>query len=300
MPRGRDSLEYSNDGNFLATSSLSDVHLFDGNNGKYKFSISGNYNSQPTQYFAFSEDSKTVVVVSDVKPYTISFWGLASGKETASIPTGFEYIRYVSLSPDGKIVATIDYKGIHLWDVNNRSLLTTISGRFGNISWNPNSSNFALLDGNNIVFRNAESGDIEKKVSIPKERFDVVISKDWTYMAVVETVTSKDVTNINEKIELWDMNGNKLKDLMDYAPLIPPGTSSAIYDFQFSPDDNLLVAVRYDYENYSIRFWDTATGQILRDVTVPFRVSEMDFSPDGKRLTLLGDGIIYVIGVKTP
>ena len=51
MPRGRNSLKYSNDGNFLATSSLSGVHLFDGNNGEYKFSISGNYNSQPTQYY---------------------------------------------------------------------------------------------------------------------------------------------------------------------------------------------------------------------------------------------------------
>lgn len=300
MPRGRDTLEYSNDGNILATSSLSDVHLFDGKNGEYKFSISGTYNASPSQYYDFDKNSKTVVTVSNVNPYTISFWSLSSEKEVASIPTDFEYIQYVSLSPDGEIVATIDYDGIHLWDVNNRSLLTTISGRYSNISWNPNSSDFALLDNNSIIFYNAQNGKIEKKISIPKERFGVVISKDWIYMAVFETIASKDVSNINEKIELWDMNGNKLTDLMEYAPFNPPGTSSIIYDLQFSPDNNLLVAFRYDYKNYSLRFWDTNTGVILRDVTLPFRISEMAFSPDGKRLTLLGDGIIYNIGVNTP
>ena len=289
IPMGSDSLEYSNDGNFLATSSSSEVRLFDGKNGEYKFSISGTYNTSPSQYYDFDKESKTIVTVSNVNPYIISFWSLSSGKETASIPTDFEYIQYVSLSPDGKIVATIDFKGMHLWDVNDRSLLTTISGRFGNISWNPNSSNFALQEGNGIVFRNAKSGDIEKKISIPKERFGVAFSKSWTYMAIVE----------DEKVELWDMDGHKLKDFMQYIPIIP-NKSPRVYNLQFSPDCNLLVAVLYDYENYTIRFWDTQTGAILRDVMLPFRISEMAFSPDGKRFTLLGDGIIYIIGVITP
>ena len=253
IARGKNSLEYSNDGNFLATHSLSHVHLFDGKNGENKFSISGNYNVQPSQYYDFGDDSRTLVVVSDVKPYIITFWDLVSGKETASIPTGFDYIRYVSLSPDGKIVATIDYDGIHLWDVNNRSLLTTISGRFGNISWNPNSSNFALVNGNNIVFRDAKSGDIEKKVLIPKEQFRVCFSKNWTYMAIVE----------DGKVELWDMDGQKIKDFMQYIPINPTDGSPGIYDLQFSPDSNLLAAVLYDYGSYTIRFWDTRTGVIF-------------------------------------
>lgn len=290
MPRGRDSLEYSNDGNFLATSSLSDVHLFDGKNGEYKFSISGTYNASPSQYYDFDKNSKTVVAVSNVNPYTISFWSLSSEKEIASIPTDFEYIQYVSLSPDGKIVATIDYDGIHLWDVNNRSLLTTISGRVGNIYWNPNSGNFVLLDDNNIIFRNARNGNIEKSISIPKERFGAIFSKDWSYMAIFE----------DEKVELWDMEGRKLKEFMQYAPINPTDKSPRIYNLQFSPDNKLLVAILYDYESYTLRFWDTQTGVILRDVPIPFSISEMAFSPDGKELTLLGNGVIYIIGVNKP
>lgn len=290
LPSGWDSLEYSNDGNYLATHSLSNVHLFDGKNGEYKFSIPGKYNAKPAQYNDFSVDSNTLVVVSNDNPYTLSFWDSNSGKETLTIPTKFNYIEHVSISPDEKFVATVDYGGIHLWDVKIRSLLYTISGRFGNVFWNPNRSNFALIDGSDIVFRNIENGDIEKRITIPKERFDVVFSKDWVYMAIF----------YGEKIELWDMNGNKVRDLLNDSATTQKDTSSPIYNFSFSPDNNLLVSVRSDKNNYIVRFWDTQTGEILRDMAVPFGITEIEFSPDGKRLSLLGNGIIYGIGVKMP
>jgi len=59
----------------------------------------------------------------------------------------------------------------------------------------------------------------------------------------------------------------------------------------------LLAVIRYDHENYSIRFWDTRTGDILRDIMVPFQIQMMEFSPDGKKLIVLGNGIIYVFGI---
>lgn len=281
IPTGQDSLRYSNNGFFLATSSSSGVHLFDGKSGKHIFSIPG------ARDYDFSKDSKTVVAISGVD---ISFWDLISGKKVKTIPTDSEYTYHVSLNPDGKIVATIDYDGVHLWDVKNRSLLSTISGRFENISWNPNDNNFVLTDDNSLVFRNAENGDIEKKILIPKKHFNAFFSTDWTYMAIIE----------DTKVELWDMDGHKIKDFMQYIPINPADESPRIYNLQFSPDNKLLVAVLYDYGIYTIRFWDTQTGVILRDVAIPFSVSGIAFSPDGKSLTILGDGIIYIIGVKTP
>jgi hypothetical protein len=289
IPIGEDSLEYSGNGNLLATSSLSNVYILNGTNGDYKFPISGNFNSQPTQYYDFRKDSKTMVVVSDVKPYTISFWDLVSGKEAFSIPTNFEYIRYVSFSSDGTVVITADNKGIHLWNAKNSALLTTIPGRFRNIYFSPKNNYFALIDDGSIVFRNAKNGELEKKITVPKENFDVVFSKDWTYMAIIE----------KEQVELWDMKGEKIREYMEYTPIDSTVKSRVTYDIKFSPNNNLLVAVRYDYENYSIRFWETQTGAILRDVFVPFAISKMDFSPDGKKLTVLGNGIIYVFGIKT-
>lgn len=287
MPSGVYSLKYSNDGNYLATNSYSGVHLFNGNNGEYKYSITGNFGSHGTQFFDFSEDSSTIVVVSDDKPYVISFWDLISDKKTSSIPTNFEYIQHVSISPDGKTVATIDYEGIHLWNITNRSLLATISGRFEKIYWNPNSRNFASIKGNSVVFRNSENGDFEKSFSFPNERSEVFFSTDWTYLAIVE----------DKKVELWDMEGHKLKDLMQYSSLFPTDKSPFIYDLHFSPDTKLLIAVLYENRSFTIRFWDTQTGIILRDVSIPFPISEMAFSPDGKSLTLLGNGVFYVIGI---
>ncbi len=69
----------------------------------------------------------------------------------------------------------------------------------------------------------------------------------------------------------------------------------------FSPDGRLLAAIVYDKSDprsQRLRLWDTETGAALRDMEIPYPISDMAFSPDGKRLTMLSDGIIYVMGIK--
>lgn len=311
---GSDSLEYSANGNLLATDYWNIINLRDGETGNYKFTITTMISSTLSAYYALSADGKTIVTVSDIDPYTISFWDSTSGKEVKSIPTNLKNIRYVYLSPDGNTVATIDYDGIHLWDIRNSILLITIPGRFQEtpeyfekIYFSPTSEIFALIEGNEIVFRNAQTGKIERSISVVKEYFGMVFSGDWAYLAIYGD-ENLDI-NGDEKIELLDMNGNKIREFMEYAPIssrtdlpllnaITPGTTPFYRDIEFSPNNNLLAAIRYDYENYSLRFWDTETGAILRDIPLPFRIWELEFSPDGKRLTVSGIGVIYVMGIK--
>lgn len=298
---GFNSFKYSQNGNILVTNSWSSIHVQDGKTGNYKFSISGMFNHLPSQFYDLSADGKTVVSVSDTEPYTIAFWDTTSGKEVKSIPTTLENIQYVFINPDDDVIATIDYDGIHLWDVENSALLTTIPGRFGRIYFNPKGNNFAIVDGNSIILRNARNGEIEKSISFAKENFGVVFSNDWSYLALVG----------DDKIELWNIDGSKIREFMEYPPIktnIDPtrlydmtfGTKAKYYDVQFSPNNNLLAAIRYDSNNYSVRFWDTSTGKIIRDIIIPFRISRLEFSPDGKSITLLGDGIIYVMGLVKP
>jgi WD40 repeat protein len=296
---GYDSLEYSANGNLLATDYLNNINLRDGQTGNYKLTIPVMFDVRLGSYYALSADGNTIVTVSDIDPYTITFWDSTSGKEVESIPTNFEYIRYVYLSPDGNTIATIDYDGIHLWDVKDNILLTTIPGRFEEIYFSPTSDNFALAEGNMIVFRNARTGEIEKSICVDKEHFDMLFSSDWAYLAI----------DGDEKIELLDMNGNKIREFMEYAPIssrtdlpllkvITPGANPIYHDIEFSPNNDLLVAIRDDYENNSLRFWDTETGTILRDIPLPFWIWELEFSPDGKRLTISGNGVIYIMGIK--
>lgn len=115
----------------------------------------------------------------------------------------------------------------------------------------------------------------------------MVFSNDWTYLAVVK-----------EKIELWDIDGRKLRELMEYPPLDPTTKSSSIiYNLKFSPNNHILAGIRTDDENSIIRFWDTRTGAILREIKVPFYIYSMAFNPDDKRLAVTGYGIIYVFGI---
>lgn len=298
---GFNSFKYSKNGNILVTNSWSSIHVQEGKTGSYKFSISGMFNHLPSQFYDLSADGKTIVSVSDTKPYTIAFWDTTSGKEVKSIPTTLENIQYVFINPDGDVVATLDYGGIHLWDVENSNLLTIIPGRFGRIYFNPKGNNFAIVNGNSIILRNFRSGEIEKSISFAKGQFSVVFSNDWSYLAFVG----------DDKIELWNIDGGKIREFMEYPPIktnIDPtrlydmtfGTKAEHYDVKFSPNNNLLAAIRYDSNNYSVRFWDTSTGKIVRDIIIPFRISGLEFSPDGKSITLLGDGIIYVMGLVNP
>jgi WD40 repeat protein len=200
------------------------------------------------------------------------------------------YFDHLSVVSGKTVIATQDKQGLHFWDIKNHNLLYTIPERFPFLYFNSEKDYFAIRDRDDtrIIFRNIKDGSIRNKIFISNDHFSVVFSKDWTFIAIEKS----------EKIEHWDINGNKLREFIEYTPLDSTIESQMVtYDIKFSPDNHLLAAIRYDYENYSIRFWDTRTGNILRDVIVPFRISTMEFSPDGKKLTVLGEGIIYVLGV---
>ncbi len=296
---GYDFLKYSPDGSLLATHNWNNLNVRDGESGNYKFFIRSEFNHIPSQFYWFSMDWKTIISVSKTQPYTISLWNSTTGKEIKSIPTNFKYLQYVALSPKGNILATVDFDGIHLWDVNKSQLLATIPGRFTNIYFNPNSETFAAVDGTKIVFRNSQTGEIEKSISTEHENYDVVFSSDWSYLVVTG----------DEYNELWDLDGNKIREFLEYPPIISNINSSNLidvtnwtdhYDIDISPNNNLLVALTHDSSNYRVRFWDTRSENILREIILPYRVTEIEFSPDGKNLSLLGDGVIYVLGVKAP
>lgn len=285
FPLPSESLIYSKDGNLLAAHSMRNIHIFNGENGNFKFSIPGYYGRSPVQYYDFSTNSKMLVVVSDSDPYKITFWDTTSGKQLQSIQTEFEYFRHVAFVSGDTMVATADKQGLHFWDIKSQKLINTLPIR-SDISFNTEKDYFALRDDDSILFRSIENGSIKNKISIAEKNFRFTFSKDWTYLAVKK-----------EKIELWDIDGHKLREFVEYPPIDPTIQSSSTYDFQFSPSNHVLIAMHLEDGSYKIRFWDTRTGAILREIPLPFSRSIMEFSPDGKKLAVLGNGIIYVFGI---
>jgi dipeptidyl aminopeptidase/acylaminoacyl peptidase len=74
-------------------------------------------------------------------------------------------------------------------------------------------------------------------------------------------------------------------------------TASDYKDLALSPDKSLLAGIRYNSPQYILRFWNMKTGAVLREITLPSEISELAFSPDGKQLAILGEGLIYIWGV---
>ena len=212
--------KYSPDGSLLATNNWNDIQIRDGETGNYKFSIRGEINNRQSQFYWFGTDGKTIVTVSKSEPYIISFWDSITGNEIRSIHTNFKCIQYFDLSPNGNTLAAINLDGIHLWDVKNNKLLTTIAGRLREIYFNPNSESFAVVDGNKIVFRNSQTGEIEKSISTEHEYFGVVFSSDWSYLVVTG----------EENNELWDLDGNKIREFLEYPPIISNVNSTSLFD----------------------------------------------------------------------
>jgi WD40 repeat protein len=294
IPVGDSSLSYSDNGKILSVNNSN----YNGQTGKYIRTISEGFSSFPSQFTNLNPSAQEIVTVSVDKPYTISLWDISSGKQIKTIPTGLENIQNVSLSPNETIVAIVNYEGLQLWDLDKGTLLEKISGRFGKIYFNPNGDEFASVEKDSIVFRNTHTGEIKNKILVSQVVSDLVFSNDWSNLAII-------LLDYHEHIELRNLDGIKLREFAEYPPINPNPdltvNTNAIYeDAAFSTDKKLLAAIYYDYTSYSIRLWDTETGMILREINVPFRVSLLEFSPDGKNMTSLGDGVIYVWGIKKP
>ena len=290
------SLKFNTGGNLMILGDYDHLYLKDVSSGENKFSISGDEAYSSDRYYDLSADGKTLVTFHQTASHTekIFLWDTTSGKKVKTIPTSLNQLRYIKINSNGSVVAAMDYDAVYLWDTESGELLSTIPGRSDGLYFNPAGGNFALAGGGELVFRNDHSGEIEKSFPLSEKWFDIVFSSDWCYFVFIKY----------DQVELWGVDGNKIRDFKDYPPVVPnlerdlALTTNAKYDdAKFSPDNRLLVAIRSDYNGNLLRFWDVSNGKIIRDIEIPYVISELDFSPDGQLLFLQGDGLVYIMAV---
>lgn len=148
---------------------------------------------------------------------------------------------------------------------NHEGHLTTI-GKENSYQFSPDSTQLAVMTSNGIWVYDVMTGKefnflTANGISMD---YDVVLSPDSQTCAIRR----------DHKIEIWDLNTNKLKTTLE-------GSTKRIISITFSPDGQMLAST--DFSGI-IRLWDLDNGKHREIPTENKIVDRVMFSPDGRML----------------
>jgi WD40 repeat protein/tRNA A-37 threonylcarbamoyl transferase component Bud32 len=244
-------------------------------------------------HFALTADERSLLTASE--DGELAWWNLRSGEKTRALPieTG---LHALALSPDGRTAAVGIDHGIQLVDVRTGDVRRAPAGPAGSPSWVLFSP-----DGKTVVSTNLDGTvtlwDVE--TASPREtlrgHWNSVQQPVFSPGGETLYTASHDGTAI-----AWDMTGKRgLGRLFTFThdrTISAEGFDG--HPGKFSPDGRLFaVGLKED----GIALWGTRD---LRPVGPPLagtggEVRGLDFSPDGRLLAAVSDGVLTVWNVRS-
>jgi WD40 repeat protein/tRNA A-37 threonylcarbamoyl transferase component Bud32 len=238
---------------------------------------------------AFSPDGRTLLAVTkrdsatvwDVQSRSLRYGPFRVGRGTDG----------VSISADGKMVATADDHGVKLWDLATGASLGQIGGDVGDVAFSPTEPVVAFVFegwGNSAPVEgggNAEIWDVVRRERITTMQLETKPSSGfalgWT-VAFSPDGQMLATAGDDPLVHVWDVGTGKLIRQFEQD------LGNAVWGLEFSPDGKMLAVSGGD----SASLWDVATGaQIGPKLAAGSRESMLDLSPDGSRLLITsGDG----------
>ncbi|RKU27374.1 hypothetical protein C6497_11540 [Candidatus Poribacteria bacterium] len=320
---------FSPDGSTLAIASGRELRIWDVENEKFQFELTGHLYRIST--ISFSPDGRTLITGGDGE---LNLWDVVSGAQKMSISGHSDYTYGLALSPDNRTIAVGSREEIRLWDAVSATIKTTLYETYwGNrsMSFNPDGSILASETGWQIRLWNVNDGSqlttlkgylgtgasgygIASIAFSPNGRYFASGSSEATVQlwhfgrthkgtlsghsaGLTSIAFSYDSRTLasgskDSTVRLWDVESETHKDTFR-------GHTDEVVRVVFSPDASILASGSTDK---TVILWNVGTGEIRSILTGhTSSVRNLAFSTDGRTLASAGsyEDIIHLWDVAT-
>jgi len=211
-----------------------------------------------------------------------------------AVSRSFSALRAVSFSPDGSTLGSAGDDGmISLWDLDNRTLKNTLSGKSGKISslcFSPTGKFIISAATASVDVWDVTSAKLVRRFKVLNrgrlcQFYSARTSPDGSLLAA-----SSGGNNITPQVNIWRLSDGKFIKTLK-------GHQGKIRSVSFSLDGRLLLSVGYDSLLY---VWDVATGKALRRVKGSAPFLDAGFLPDDtEAFCSTGDAKVKILDTRT-
>ncbi|WP_204137227.1 TIR domain-containing protein [Halomicronema sp. CCY15110] len=191
-------------------------------------------------------------------------------------PAGF--ISDLKFSPDGQIIATVDFDGqLILWNRDGQPQMNITSTQpITRVNW--------LADGTRLL--TAEEGGRIKIVDTTGAVKAEWVAHDGNVHNAVVSPDGQSIATAGQEglVKIWSMTGERLQTLQNFAPAVQ-GSHRGVWGLAFSPDGKYLATSSAD--SY-VRIWDATGHLVAMWHGHTGSVNDIYFSRDGQWLLTVG------------
>ncbi|OKH43241.1 hypothetical protein NIES2101_31120 [Calothrix sp. HK-06] len=231
---------------------------------------------------SFSADGKTLAV-SDVFGDTVKLFSVDS-KKPVIIKEHEDYVRFISISPDGKMITTSGFMGsVKLWGRNGvplKNLKNRTPKKLEDYEdYNDHPTALSFSPDGKIIALASNDGYVK------------LWNTNGTLLKTFNNETFNNETVLKEilKAEVFGKNKAYLKKFEKFFE-VSKDTKVPFTDLSFSPDSKIFASA----SNRTIKLWSIDSGEIKTFKRNDDVGESVSFSPDGRTLAAAGRSVVNI------